>query len=236
MVNIYSFFVAAAVLFCSTEGSSHRNKLIATGDISKVYLANDHTTAIKVLNDGRLYAKMQFENERSFIGHPALSHPHIISYLASTPHDYDYDDDDDHVIKSKYIKGQNVNKHFRVHSKEGTMRYVTQLLLAIHHLHLNGITHNDLSPENILIDENADCIKIVDFGKATIHRDFDSPDYLEAIKADYSDVCTVLTFLPQDPLDIDLRDLRVFLAQAKPTLLLPDQVLANLTKFAAFKK
>lgn len=223
MVNIYNILFAA-VFICLTDGSSHRNKLIATGDISKVYLANDQTTVIKVLNDGRLYAKMQFENERSFIGHPALSHPHIINYRVST-----HDD----VIESAYIQGQNVNKHFRLHTKEETMGYVSQLLITIHHLHLNGITHNDLTPENILIDEAADCIKIIDFCKATIHRTLDG-HYLEAIKADYSDVCTVLTFIPQDPLDTDLRDLRVFLAQAQPTLLLP--VLANLTKFAAFKK
>ena len=36
-------------------------------------------------------------------------------------------------------------------------------------MHNNGVIHRDIKPENLLLDEN-DCLKISDFGMATVFR------------------------------------------------------------------
>merc|ERR1719508_758795 len=41
--------------------------------------------------------------------------------------------------------------------------YLSQVLLAIEHLHLNGIIYRDLKPENIMLDR-AGHVKLTDFG------------------------------------------------------------------------
>lgn len=41
-----------------------------------------------------------------------------------------------------------------------------QILSALSYCHSKGIVHRDLKPSNILIDEDAQCIRIIDFGSA----------------------------------------------------------------------
>ncbi|KAI8060445.1 kinase-like domain-containing protein [Gongronella butleri] len=43
--------------------------------------------------------------------------------------------------------------------------YAAELLLALEHIHSNGVVHRDIKPENILLDEQMH-IKITDFGSA----------------------------------------------------------------------
>jgi len=48
-------------------------------------------------------------------------------------------------------------------SDEGTMGLFTQLIMALHELHSEGIVHRDVKPENIIISPSGQ-LKIIDFG------------------------------------------------------------------------
>ena len=48
-------------------------------------------------------------------------------------------------------------------SAQRTRFYTAQILLAMEHMHNNGIIYRDLKPENVLIDSEGH-VKIIDFG------------------------------------------------------------------------
>ena len=43
--------------------------------------------------------------------------------------------------------------------------YFKQLMIGLEYCHLNGVTHRDLKPDNLLLDAN-NVLKIADFGLA----------------------------------------------------------------------
>lgn len=48
--------------------------------------------------------------------------------------------------------------------EQDILKYFTQLLLAIQHIHSKQILHRDLKTQNILLDKTKKIVKIVDFG------------------------------------------------------------------------
>jgi len=95
--------------------------------------------------------------------HYALAHPCIVRlYAAIGDENYVY-----HLME--YLPGGDL---FEMLSTVGALpeqmakRYAAQLILAVDFLHSRQILHNDIKPENLLID-SVETIKLTDFGMAS---------------------------------------------------------------------
>lgn len=81
-------------------------------------------------------------------------------------------------------------------SEDVALFYISEILLAIRYLHMNGIVYRDLKPENLLFDNKGN-IKLADFGFAkVIHKnktytmcgtpEYLSPELIRGQKTGYS--------------------------------------------------
>ena len=133
---------------------------------------------VKILEDNSLFAMKTIFTEREIDMKDTLRevrflrqnrHPCIIDvydgFMTSQPRmlyiimPYCEGGDLDTVIK-------NAKKSRTPISEEKIVRWVIQIGLGIHFLHENSVVHRDLKPNNIMLLEGGDLIKIVDFGLA----------------------------------------------------------------------
>lgn len=137
---------------------------IGQGFQGSVFLAHDpilkRQVAIKLLNEA---VENQDELQQQLIegrNIAQLHHPNIVSlFEAGICHDRIY-------LVFEYVKGHTLRKEIRNQTELGIERALTiidQILSGLSHAHQQGIMHLDLSPENIMIDEN-NMARIMDFG------------------------------------------------------------------------
>jgi Serine/threonine protein kinase len=92
-----------------------------------------------------------------------LEHPNIVRYLSKGT------DKDSIYILTEYIDGQTLSD-FRFKNsdffkrEENIRKLLLQLLSALDYLHNRQIVHLDLKPDNILITNNGNNIKLIDLG------------------------------------------------------------------------
>ncbi|XP_068620245.1 serine/threonine-protein kinase PRP4 homolog isoform X2 [Battus philenor] len=85
------------------------------------------------------------------------------------------------VLEPLYMDMRCLLKKFGQHKRislKTLMNYTKQLLLALKLLMKIGIIHADIKPDNILVNENKNVIKLCDFGSATKVGDNDPTPYL----------------------------------------------------------
>lgn len=84
------------------------------------------------------------------------------------------------VIESMYMDLRGVIKKYGRHglNMKALMSYSRQLLLALRLLKKIGIIHADVKPDNILINEKKNVLKLCDFGSSTRVTDNDPTPYL----------------------------------------------------------
>ena len=154
-------------------GNYMMEKLINRGEVSKVVLAKHLITgekvAIKILN------KKLFKNNILSLKHikkeiqilKMVKHENIIKLLEII------DEKNEIFIITEYYPNdllsliiKNKNKKL---SEETALNYFSQYLNGLHYLHQNGICHRNIRPDNILLDEKKEKIKIIDFNLSTIY-------------------------------------------------------------------
>ena len=145
--------------------------VIGAGAIGTVYLAEDlklrRPAAVKVLRSTNRDALKKFRNEAETAA--KLKHPNIPEVFESEFGQYPW------YYAMEYVAGY----HLRVYLTQrgpippyaSSYLIAGQLLLALDYAHSQGLSHNDLKPENVLVNYDKKTgaikgIKLVDFGLA----------------------------------------------------------------------
>jgi calcium-dependent protein kinase len=102
----------------------------------------------------------------------ALDHPNIVKFFEC------YESQSNMYIVEEYLEGGTLGQRFAENmapfSESSLKSYLFQILLAVNFLHLRGILHRDIRPENfILVDSSTEELKLIDFGNAVIVDDFE---------------------------------------------------------------
>lgn len=91
-----------------------------------------------------------------------MEHPHIV-------HLYAIEDIEPFgvAIVMEYIDGRTLGDYLaEMPSRKERQRVLDEMFMAVEYLHKRGVVHNDIKPDNILISNTSDTLKLIDFGIA----------------------------------------------------------------------
>ncbi|KAF3836275.1 hypothetical protein F7725_028833 [Dissostichus mawsoni] len=163
-------------------------KPISRGAFGKVYLArkksNPRLYAIKMMKKADMVVKNmtgQMKAERAAL---ALSKsPFVVQLYYSfqtatkiflvTPKGKNNDTCKNTLIVMEYLIGGDVKSlllHYGYFDQDMSVKYVSEVALALDYLHRHGIIHRDLKPDNMLIS-NKGHVKLTDFGLSKVKLD-----------------------------------------------------------------
>jgi len=95
-----------------------------------------------------------------------LNHPNIIT-LADVVHDQVTDT---YSLIFSYIKHRDTVEIFENASLSSIVSYSKQMIQALEYAHSKGIMHRDLKPQNIVINNETQQLKIIDWGLAEFYH------------------------------------------------------------------
>ena len=92
-------------------------------------------------------------------------------------------------IVMEYIKGKNLNAFADETTKkvpyQQAKNFVVQIALALSEIHAQGMIHSDISPVNVLVNEEGD-VKLIDFGASRHFMEKDSENLTVQLKPGYA--------------------------------------------------
>ena len=114
-----------------------------------------------------------FQNEA--IALDRVRHPNIISRLGHGTA-RDLAGTMFHYLVLEYMPGGDLQKGIREKSlsPKRALQYIEQVCAGLRHAHRHNVIHRDIKPQNLLLTEDRETVKIADFGVARIHSS-DSP-------------------------------------------------------------
>ena len=140
-------------------------KLIGTGSFSSVFRVFDQKMqmekVLKILAKGtdRAFLSSDLYEEARILAQ--LNHENIVRI-------YDFNDESEFIfLDMEFVDGNNLREYLKEHkiSKEKSIDLATDICKGMIAAHEKNIIHQDIKPENILIDKN-EKVKISDFGIA----------------------------------------------------------------------
>jgi serine/threonine protein kinase/formylglycine-generating enzyme required for sulfatase activity len=96
----------------------------------------------------------------------SIEHPNLIRGLESGHHD------DTHYYAMEFVEGENLREWLEregIIAEEDAVNFTRQIAEAIHSIHLGGLRHHGVRPENILITQDGEA-KLCDLGIAHTHE------------------------------------------------------------------
>lgn len=166
-------------------------RLLGRGSYAEIFLARDNLAApdsanklvvIKALNvflqetpDADLERTLieNFQNEA--VALDKVRHPNVINRLGHGTA-RDLRGTIFHYLVLEFLPGGNLSElcHHEPLNFEQTLFYLEQVCGGLQHAHDRGVIHRDIKPQNLLLTENREIVKIADFGVARF-ADLDSP-------------------------------------------------------------
>jgi eukaryotic-like serine/threonine-protein kinase len=146
-------------------------RLIGQGGSGQVYLADDELlempVAIKMLDAALLSdpdAVKGFKREARLA--MQLSHRHIVRLFNLERRGLNY------FVIMEYVDGRSLRDVLHEYGKltRESVRQVVEICAdAVSHAHRHGVLHNDIKPDNLLLDSRG-ILKVIDFGIAQLKR------------------------------------------------------------------
>jgi hypothetical protein len=138
------------------------------GGMATVYLARDlkldRAVAIKLLADnfaGDDEVRKRFSREARLAAR--LDHPNVVQV-------FDVGEDEDRpYIVMEHVEGGTLEDRLnrsRSLDRDDALRLLAQLCEGLGHAHAKKLVHRDIKPQNLLLRDSDDCLKITDFGIA----------------------------------------------------------------------
>lgn len=174
-VNFSNVSVRDPMVDTTLDGRFVIEEVLGSGGMSVIYKArqlrvNRHV-AIKTLRmqtEAKPIYKERFEREISSLC--SLNHPNIV-----TLYDCIVGPDDQPYVVMDYLRGRSLEALIKSEGPLVVGRFASiamQICSALDHAHKKGVVHRDLKPGNIvLIDDETDFVKVVDFGLAKLSVD-----------------------------------------------------------------
>src|ERR671914_1812866 len=166
------------------DGRYEIRDCLGRGSYAEIYVARDlsadagepETIVIKALNvllqgvpDADLERTLieNFQNEA--VALDRVRHPNIISRLGHGTA-IDLSGTAFHYIVLEYLAGGELGARVRQQpfSLERALFYLEQVCSGLAHAHDCGVIHRDIKPQNLLLTEDREIVKIADFGVARL--------------------------------------------------------------------
>ncbi len=76
-----------------------------------------------------------------------------------------------HYLVLEYLEGGDLQKACREKrlALKRALKYIEQVCAGLRHAHRHGVIHRDVKPQNLLLTEDRETVKIADFGVARMH-------------------------------------------------------------------
>ena len=142
------------------------------GGMATVYLAHDlrldREVALKLLADnfaGDEEIRKRFSREARLAAR--LDHPNVVQV-------FDVGEDGDRpFIVMEHVEGGTLEDRIDARSLDGEegVRLLGQLCEGLGHAHARKLVHRDIKPQNLLLRDSDECLKITDFGIARAAED-----------------------------------------------------------------
>lgn len=148
---------------------SIKDEVVGQGAFAIVKKAVERTTgktfAVKIISKRKVMGNMDGVTREIDVLRK-LDHPRIVTLKGF------YEDEESYYLLMEFVSGGDLMDFVAAHGSVGedAGREITkQVLEAVHYIHSQGISHRDLKPDNILIEQDDPVlIKITDFGLAKV--------------------------------------------------------------------
>ncbi|KAH3902338.1 serine/threonine/tyrosine protein kinase RAD53 SCDLUD_002158 [Saccharomycodes ludwigii] len=169
--TVYNNHLAIDEQLCGiNKDFSIQDEVVGQGAFATVKKAIDRSTgktyAVKIINKKKMATTELEGAARELDILQRLEHPRVVSLKAF------YEDSNNYYLVMEFVSGGDLMDFVAAHgpiNEDASREIIKQILEAIDYIHSKGISHRDLKPDNVLIEQDSPVlVKLTDFGLAKV--------------------------------------------------------------------